>query len=148
MFWIDLGFMGYIRITTVLTALLLFFYALYRTRKPITAFLAMMAWASLYEIIWLLTDMLMHNQPVTNVFWISAALTAWPLLAYTRDIKPERLFLFVFAITWMIWILTGFNGNHRGVEPYSWTNEAIYVSTKSLIALAYAPFKNSRSLLP
>ena len=136
--WIELGFIGSIRISTLLTAIVVFVYVLIQTRSFFIAFLSIMAWASLYEIVFVLTDSIIHNMPWSRTFWIVIALMAYPILVHTQGIRPNRLLLLIFSITWVIWVLFGFNYNSYNDPTYISQNELLNVLSKTILALAYA----------
>jgi hypothetical protein len=130
--------MGSIRISTLLTALVAFVYVLVRTRSFFIAFLSTMVWASLYEIIFVITDSIIHNMPWSRTFWIVIALMAYPILAHTQGIRPNRLLLLIFSLTWIIWVLSGFNYNIYNNPTFIPQNELLNVLSKTILALAYA----------
>ncbi|MCW4032849.1 MAG: hypothetical protein NWF08_05600 [Candidatus Bathyarchaeota archaeon] len=136
--WIELGFVGSIRISTLLTASVVFIYVLVRTRSFFIAFVSTMAWASLYEIFFVITDSIIHNMPWSRTFWIVIALIAYPILAHTQGIRPNRLLLLIFSLTWIIWVLFGFNYNSYNNPTFIPQNELLNVLSKTILALAYA----------
>jgi len=136
--WIELGFVGGIRISTLLTALVVFVYVLVHTRSFFIAFVSTMAWASLYEIIFVLTDTIIHSMPWSRTLWIVIALMAYPILAHTQGIRPNRLLLFIFSVIWIIWVLFGFNYNSYNNPTFIPQNELFNVLSKTILALAYA----------
>lgn len=136
--WIELGFVGSIRISTLLTASVVFIYVLARTRSFFIAFVSTMAWASLYEIIFVITDSIIHNMSWSRTFWIVIALMAYPILAHTQGIRPNRLLLLIFSLTWIIWVLFGFNYNSYNNPTFIPQNELLNVLSKTILALAYA----------
>lgn len=136
--WIELGFVGSIRISTLLTALVVFIYVLARTRSFFIAFVSTMAWASLYEVIFVITDSIIYNMSWSHTFWIVIALMAYPILAHTQGIRPNRLLLLIFSLTWIIWVLFGFNYNSHNNPTFIPQNEMLNVLSKTILALAYA----------
>lgn len=136
--WIELGFVGSIRISTLLTALVAFVYVSVRTRSFFIAFVSTMAWASLYEIIFVITDSIIHNMPWSRTFWIVIALMAYPILAHTQGIRPNRLLLLIFSLTWIIWVLFGFNYNSYDNPTFIPQNELLNILSKTILALTYA----------
>ncbi|WP_455276326.1 hypothetical protein [[Eubacterium] cellulosolvens] len=135
--WIELGFIGSIRLSTLLTAIVVFIYVLVYTRSFFIAFVSTMAWASLYEIIFVITDSIIHNMPWSHTLWIVIALIAYPILAHTQGIRPNRLLLLIFSVTWIIWVLFGFNYNSYNNPNFSPQYELLNILTKTILALAY-----------
>ncbi|MFH0848078.1 MAG: hypothetical protein V1857_01065 [archaeon] len=139
MIWTDLGFIGVIRTSTILTALALFFFVLWRLRRPLIALLSVMAWVSLYEILWNLTDLFLHGGSLTHSFWQNTAIISYPILARTQGTRLNRTIMMLFSVFWIIWILSGFNSNNFNVEPFILSNEILNITTKAILAMAYAP---------
>jgi hypothetical protein len=140
--WIDVsvitfGVWGYVRISTVLTVIILFILLTYKFRKPWIAFTAVAAWLTLYEILFLFTDSIVNQDPWNNTIGLTVALMAWPLPAYTQGIRPNKWILIFFIATWLTWILSGFQYNIKDSEPFILHNEFINVLTKTLLAGAY-----------
>lgn len=135
--WIELGFIGSIRLSTLLTAIVVFIYVLVYIRSFFIAFVSTMAWASLYEIIFVITDSIIHNMPWSHTLWIVIALMAYPILAHTQGIRPNRLLLLIFSVTWIIWVLFGFNYNGYNNPNFTPQDELLNVLTKTILALAY-----------
>jgi hypothetical protein len=96
-----------------------------------------MAWGSLYEIIFVFTDSIIHSMPWSRTFWIVIALMAYPILAHTQGIRPNRLLLLIFSLTWIIWVLFGFNYNSYNNPTFIPQNELLNVLSKTILALAY-----------
>jgi hypothetical protein len=140
--WVDVsiitfGVWGYVRISTVLTAIVLFILITYRFRKPWIAFTAVAAWLTLYEILFLFTDSLINGGPWNHTVGLTIALIAWPLLAHTQGIRPNKWLILLFTATWFTWVLFGFQYNMKDVDPFIMHDEFLNVLTKTLLAGAY-----------
>lgn len=140
--WVDVsvitfGVWGYVRISTVLTTIVLFILITYRFRKPWIAFTAVAAWLTLYEILFLFTDSLINEGPWNHTVGLTVALMAWPLLAYAQGIRPNKWLILLFTATWLIWILSGFQYNIKDVGPFILHDEFLNGLTKTLLAGAY-----------
>jgi len=141
--WVELGPIGYWRLSTILSALGLFLYVTFRTRRPWIGVLSTMAWASLYEIAWVLTNSMMHGTMWGGTIWTATAVVAWPVLAYIQRIKPNRLALVAFLSCWIVWVATGFHYNYPGQQNFVSGNEFLNVLTKVILAVAYAISDNT-----
>ena len=141
--WVNLGFIGSMRTTTFLTAIVLFAFLVWRTRKPWTALVSVIAWASLYEILWYLTGVVVHQFSWTHAFWLTGALVAWPVLAHVQGVRPNRWLFVAFAVAWSLWMLSGFHFNDLNAQrPFDFIAEFLNVLTKTLLAIAYASQKS------
>ena len=61
-----------------------------------------------------------------------------PILAHTQGIRSNRLLLLIFLVTWIIWILFGFNYNSSNNPTFIPQNELLNVLSKTILALVYA----------
>jgi hypothetical protein len=142
--WILLPVVGHIRISTVLAGLVIVAAIVWRRRAPLSALIALMAWASAYEILYSATGTAFHGWPATNFVWMTAAVGGWVVLGQVWGIVPNPWLLIAVAIVWAIWIFTGFNSNAPSVAGtpgfpvgFSVANEILNELSKTLLALAY-----------
>jgi hypothetical protein len=142
--WIWLPLMGPIRISTVVAGLVMVVAIQWRRHAPSTALIALMAWASAYEILYSATGTAIHGWPAANFVWMAAAVGGWVVLAQVWGITPNRWLLLAFAVVWVLWVLTGFNSNAPSVagtpgfpKAFSVSSEILNELTKTLLALAY-----------
>jgi hypothetical protein len=140
--WVDVsaltfGVWGYVRISTVITAIILSILLSYRLQKPWIAFIAVAAWLTLYEILFLFTDSIINQGPWNHTIGLTVALIAWPLLAYSQGIRPNKWLILLFTATWLTWILSGFQYNVKDIEPFILHDEFLNVLTKTILAGAY-----------
>ena len=117
---------------------------LWRRRDPVLALVALLAWASAYEILYSGTGTLMHGWPMPPFVWETAATAGWVLLAYVLGLRPKRWLLLALALVWLLWVATGFESNvpsltrTTGVQPgFSMFDEVCNEVSKTLLALAY-----------
>src|SRR2546430_16975219 len=82
---------GHARWSTLATALLIAAVVTWRTRRPLRAALAVIAWLALYEVVWQGCDVVAHRANVVNYGWLSLAVVAWPLLAFQSGIRPHPI---------------------------------------------------------
>ncbi|MCW3975385.1 MAG: hypothetical protein NWE86_03985 [Candidatus Bathyarchaeota archaeon] len=136
--WIEFGIIGSVRISTLLTAFGIFIYVFLRTKKLFIAAIAVMAWISLFEIIFVITDSIMHSVPWRGTFWIVAALAAYPILAYVQGIRPNYILILIFLSIWCLWIFMGFDYNSYNEPIFISMNEFMNVISKTTLAIAYA----------
>lgn len=140
--WVDLGDFGAVRLTTILTAIALLFIITWRTRKPWIAVVAILAWASLYEMVYQITGFIMYREawttPWTKPVWAGLALIAWPILAHTQGIKLNKWVVPAFAGIWLLWVGFGFHSNSPAQwNPYVARDELLNVVSKTTLAVAY-----------
>jgi hypothetical protein len=142
--WIWLPVVGPIRISTVLAGMAILIVIIGRRRAPLTALIALMAWASAYEILYSATGTAIHGWSVSGFVWMTAAVGGWVVLSHVRGIVPDRRLVLLMAVAWGIWIVTGFNSNAPSVagtpgfpKDFSVANEVLNELTKSLLGLAY-----------
>lgn len=142
--WIWLPLIGPIRISTVVAGLVMVVAILWRRHAPLTALIALMAWASAYEILYSATGTAIHGWPVANFIWMAAAVGGWVILAQVWGVVPNRWLVLAFVVVWVLWALTGFNSNAPSMagtpgfpKAFSISNEILNELTKTLLALAY-----------
>jgi hypothetical protein len=142
--WVLLPVVGPIRISTVAAGLLIVVVILWRRRALLSALIALMAWASAYEILYSGTGSAIHGWPVSNFVWMTAAVGGWVILAHVWGIVPNRWLLLAVGLVWVIWIVTGFNSNVPTVagtagfpKGFSYSSEILNELSKTLLALAY-----------
>jgi hypothetical protein len=142
--WIWLPLVGPIRVSTVLAGLMIVAVILWRRRAPLAAVIALMAWASAYEILYSATGTAMHQWPAGSFIWMTAAVGGWVILCQVWGIVPDWRLLLAVAFVWVLWILTGFNSNVPTAagtsslpKGFSVSSEIFNELSKTLLALAY-----------
>ena len=80
---------------------------------------------------------MINEGPWNHTVGLTVALMAWPLLAYAQGIRPNKWLILLFAATWLIWFLSGFQYNIKDAEPFILLDEFLNVLTKTLLAGAY-----------
>jgi hypothetical protein len=126
------------RWSTVLLGLLILALVGWRTRRPTLACVALVAWLSLYEVIWQGCDVLPRHRDLTAYGWLVLALAAWPLLAYQLGVRPHPVGLAVCAAGFAAWLALGFQYNWFGeARPVAIVPEALNVLTKMALGVAY-----------
>jgi hypothetical protein len=142
--WVLLPIVGPIRVSTLVASIVILVVVLWHRRSPLIALVAVMAWASTYEILFSATGAIVHGWSLGGFVWLSAAVGGWVVLAFVVGVIPTWRWLLPFAVVWLIWILTGFNSNSPTVAGtpgfparFSVVDEVINELSKSLLALAY-----------
>ena len=116
---------------------------LWRRRSPLLAVATVMAWASVFEILFNATGTLLHGWPLSYLAWLTAALGGWVLLSVLLGIIPDLRLLLAVAVVWVIWIAIGFDSNAPlGPGPghpsaFGVPDEVLNELSKSLLAIAY-----------
>jgi len=129
---------GHARWSTLATALLIAAVVTWRTRRPLRAALAVIAWLALYEVVWQGCDVVAHRANVVNYGWLSLAVVAWPLLAFQAGIRPHPIGAAVCAAGFLVWLALGFDYNWIGQPgPIRPVPEALNLVTKTALGLAY-----------
>lgn len=142
--WIWLPVVGPIRISTVLAGLVIVVAIIWRRRAPLSALIALLAWASAYEILYSATGTAIHGWPAAGFVWMTAAVGGWVVLSQVRGIVPDWRLVLAMALVWGLWVATGFNSNAPSVagtpgfpKDFSVASEILNELTKTLLALAY-----------
>jgi hypothetical protein len=126
------------RWSTVLLGLLVLALVGWRTRRPALACVALLAWLSLYEVVWQGCDVLIRHRGLTAYGWLVLALAAWPLLAHQLGVRPHPLGLAVCAAGFVAWLALGFHYNWFGEpRPVAIVPEGLNVLTKTALGVAY-----------
>jgi hypothetical protein len=151
--WVWLPVTGPIRISTVLAGVLMVSVILWRRRDPALALVALLAWASAYEILYQVTGALVHGWPVAGRIWMVAALAGWVFLAGLLRVIPNRRLLLALALVWLLWVALGFESNAAPVtvtagmpKVFTIVGEACNEVTKTLLAIAYLVAALDRSV--
>ena len=135
--------LGAIRVSTVVTALVVAAVIMWRRRSPFLALVTVMAWASLYEVAFNVLGAAIHGWSIAYAVWITAALAGWVLLAFVRGVVPDRWLAIACAVVALAWIATGFGANSISesgagyARSFSYLDEAFNELTKTLLAAAY-----------
>src|SRR2546421_194101 len=140
--WLMVPIAGPIRITTVVMGLVIIAVVYVRRRNVVAAFVTVMAWASVYEIAFEATGVLLRGWPLKTLLWISLALLGWVALSISRGITPNPWLAVLCAAVWVIWIATGFHVNPSPLSDGSSTNfmnsaELFNEATKTALGLAF-----------
>jgi hypothetical protein len=134
--WLPIA--GPIRVSTVLAALAVFAIVLWRKRSPLLAIVAVIVWASAFELIYNGIGTALFGWPLSQLAWNLAALAGWILLAAVLGVWPDRWALLGFLILMVGWVLTGFHSNVPGSSArFDVLDEAFNEASKSMLALAY-----------
>lgn len=133
--WLELP-IGPFRVSTALTAIALWGLLYWRYRRWGQATAGVAAWLAGYEVLYIGTGTLIHGWSVSAFLW-TANLSAWVLIAWMIGVRPNLWVLSVFVLSWLVWIVMGFVANTPGY-PWRWEDEVINVTTKTLLATAYA----------
>ena len=116
----------------------------WRTRNPLRAIVAGMAWLCGYEIIYEATGSAMHGWSLTTLMWTTTGTAGWLLAYWALGMRPRWWLLGIFGILWIAWMLTGYHSNWQSFllgQPgadarFSYSDEAWNVVTKTILALA------------
>jgi hypothetical protein len=99
---------------------------------------ALLAWLSLYEIVWQACDTLTGHKDLVALGWLWLALIAWPLLAHQLGIRPHPAALAACAAGFAAWLALGFHYNWFGEpRPVAALPEVLNVVTKTALGVAY-----------
>ena len=141
--WIVLPALGAVRVSTILTAVAVVAIVLWRRRSPLLALIAVMAWASTYEVAFNALGAALHGWSVAYLVWLVAALAGWIVLAFVKGVRPERWLAIAAAAVAIVWVAFGFDANSPtaagpGFTPsFSLAAEAFNEVTKTLLGAAY-----------
>lgn len=128
---------GVIRISTVLTVVVLLAWVGVVRRRPLLAVFAVAGWLVAFEILfnWSSTLALGASWRISardTVLW-----GGWVFAAYFAEVRPDTRLVGVAAVFWVVWLLTGFHFNLVGNPGIDWPAEAINEATKTALALAF-----------
>jgi hypothetical protein len=130
-------------VSTILTALVIAGLVTWRRRAPVTALIAVMAWASAYEVGFVGLGTLLHGWWPGYIAWLAAALAGWIVLAQVWGVVPDLRLLLATAVLTLAWIAIGFEANSAILagpgyaRAFSPLDEALNEGTKTLLGLAY-----------
>jgi len=128
---------GAIRVSTVLMAVAILGVVWWRRRSPLIAIVAVMAWASAFEIVFSAIGSVVHGWPASPLVWLVAALAGWVILAAVLHVVPDWRLSVAAAAVGLVWIATGFAINVPGGSSFSIAAEAFNEATKTLFGAAY-----------
>jgi hypothetical protein len=134
---------GPIRVSTIVMAVAITAVVVWRRRSPASALIAVMAWASAYEVGFVTIGTLLHGWPAAYLVWLAAALAGWVVLAQVWGVVPDRRLLLATAVLTLAWIATGFEANAPNAagpgfaKLFSPLDEVFNEGTKTLLGLAY-----------
>jgi len=110
--------------------------------KPLYfAFLAVIFFLGLYEVVWYYLAVFSFGYDL-RIFQF-AALGGWVLLGL-KEVYPKKppkvsMVLYgLFAAAMVLWVATGFDVNNLGDAKFSVTGEVFNVTSKAALGLAYA----------
>jgi hypothetical protein len=135
--------LGPIRVSTIVSAVVIAAVVTWRRRSPLTALITVMAWASVYEVGFVALGTILHGWTPGYLAWLAAALAGWILLAQVWGVVPDVRLLLVTAVLTLAWIATGFVANSPTVSgpgfagTFSPWDEALNEGTKTLLGLSY-----------
>lgn len=115
----------------------------WRRRSPVTALIAVMAWAAAYEVCFVSLGTLLHGWSIGYLVWLAAALAGWIVLAQVWGVLPDRRLLLATGLLTLAWIAAGFEANSASLagpgysKAFSPLDEALNEGTKTLLGLAY-----------
>ena len=141
--WLVLPGLGAVRVSTIVTAIVIAAIVTWRRRSPLLALIAVMAWASTYEVAFNALGAALHGWSVAYVAWLAAALAGWIILAFVKGVVPERRLALAAAVVVAAWIATGFDSNSAGLAGAGYTKsfsllaEAFNEASKTLVGAAY-----------
>jgi len=136
--WLWVPWLGPIRYSTLLAALVLLAVITLRRGDPWRAVVAMFAWLSLFETVYDLVGIVGFGWAAGNVIWVTAAVAGWIVLAAVLGIWPDWRIIAVFAALMAVWAATGFHSNLAGGNtPVDILSEMLNEAAKSTLALAY-----------
>ena len=141
--WLWLPGVGPIRVSTIVTALVIAALVTWRRRSPATALIAVMAWASAYEVGFVTLGTFLHGWSGAYLVWLIAALAGWIVLAQVWGVVPDRWLALATAVLTLAWIATGFEANSASLagpgyaKAFSLLDEVFNEGTKTLLGLAY-----------
>jgi len=144
--WLVFPFVGSIRVSTVVTAVVCFTLVLYLTRKnglksAYYAGLAVIFSMGLYELVWWNSAVVLDNWEQRN--WAFAALLGWIFLGL-REVfrtRPPRISIILYATyvaSMIAWISLGFKFSVFGANQYDIAGEIFNVVSKLSLALAFS----------
>lgn len=106
--------------------------------RPLHAWVAQSAWASLFETLYHVVGIVGYHWPLDNFFWATSAVAGWIVLAAVLGIWPDWRFTLLFIALMGIWIATGFHYNVPGqLAPINVRDEIINEAAKTALAAAY-----------
>jgi hypothetical protein len=130
-------------VSTIVVGVLIAALVTWRRRSPATALIAVMTWASAYEVVFVTLGTVLHGWPAAYLLWLVAALAGWIVLSVVWGVAPDRRLLLATAVLTLAWIATGFEANSPSVagpgfaKAFSPLDEAFNEATKTLLGLAY-----------
>jgi hypothetical protein len=134
--WLWLPLAGPIRTSTVIAALVIFGVVGIWRQRPLIGLVAVIAWASAFEILYNAAGVVVWHWPLGAFAWQVAALLGWLIAADLLGIRPPWWALVPFVLLGATWILAGFHSNIPGRPLVLW-DEVLNEATKSAIAVAY-----------
>jgi len=108
------------------------------TRSPFRALVAVIAWASLFELTYQAVGIVGFRWAPANFPWELIALSGWLILAAWMGLWPDWRIGILFVAIMAAWIATGYHYNVAGQSSaIDLRNEVLNEGGKAALALAY-----------
>ncbi|HEY1421101.1 MAG TPA: hypothetical protein VGG90_10375 [Candidatus Dormibacteraeota bacterium] len=128
---------GVIRVSTVITVLLMLVWVGILRRRPALAVFAVAGWLVAFEILFNWSGTIALGWSWRTSARDTALWGGWVLAAYLVGVRPEIRLVGLAAVFWVVWLVTGFHFNLVGNPGISWPAEAINEATKTALAAAF-----------
>jgi hypothetical protein len=130
------------RWTTALLGVAILAVVTWRRRNPLLGVAAVVAWASLYEMLWVLLRQSPTGQagglPWQEYAWTLAVGTGWTVVVVLARAAPDPLWLVVSAAGFLVWALSGLHYNSYGQRGHFLVgSELLNVWSKTALGVAY-----------
>lgn len=153
-YWLIIPLLGYIRISTVFTLIILFFYIAWKFKYDFKdslyhSVIAIVFITSLYEVIFNIVAAIIYLNTLQSFIqrfkiWHYLMVGGWFILGYKQIkqhfqlTKASALLLSICLISWIIWILIGFPYNVPSDINLNLSSELFNIITKITLLFGYA----------